>query len=516
MQKISGLVLDVYDDSEGQILNSLYPKYEDIPDFIKTAEPVTQEDLDALPDDVFALILRQGDTTLRKYACVDAGNTTLHIGYFLSNFDKLPVEAIKVAAQNLVTACGWYDIEPPEELKKLSTGALVTIGRQRVWKDQEGGIYGSDGQHWDIQKTAALEPADDEERSALNKYLNAFSGPEHGPNVPKTADVVGTMDMPTQGSKETLVRTKKTPLSYAKTAEGEIAHLVDTDKANKGDADTILEQAFGVKEKNEKAEPQVTTVLHPHVDVTDKEPSQLIEEKHAQHYALPYARRYPLDSYGQVKAASAYFDNYHKMLPPEDRHAFAVNLLRRATPMDIGVSKLAQQYGQTNYAAPEHLQVCIEQRLQLLAPHTQGFNLHEKTASEHSAAHTMRLYTDLFSNRGLLGPEVYASTLTEIDKLAGLDEYWDQDVIDPYLSTFDKVAEHDDIRDTLVVGNEYMRVSDLKAIAAAKPQILRKRFSEELVTEFQKDPVAIFESLPLDQKLVFMRIANDATETRMS
>jgi hypothetical protein len=56
----------------------------------------------------------------------------------------------------------------------------------------------------------------------------------------------------------------------------------------------------------------------------------------------------------------------------------------------------------------------------------------------------------------------------------------------------------------------------LKALAANKPATLRKRFSEELVTAFQKDPVGIFESLPLDQRLVLMRIANGATETRMA
>jgi hypothetical protein len=478
MQKLSGMILDPFDDAEGRVMRALYPRYEDVPSFVKTAMTVSQEELQALPDDVFALVLRQGDVTLRKYACVDTGNTALNVGYFLATFDKLPVEAVKVAAHSLITACGWYDIDPPEALKKLSTGLLPTVGRQRVWKDSEGTLYGSDGSSWDLQKTA---------------------------------DVIGTMDMPTQAPMDSVVR-KKPALSVAKTAEEGIAHLVDTDKKTEGDDDTVLEQTFGITAKNPAKEPQVTAVLRPHVDVTDKEPPKLVSEKTARYYALPYAQRYPLDTHAQVKAASAYFDAYVRLMAPEDRHTFAVNLVKRAEPLSIGLSKTAMQYGQTAYAPAEHIEACIEGRVQLLQPHVDGFTEAEKTASQHAIG----LYQELFHSRALLTPPVFARTLSEIDKLAGLDEFWDQDVVDPFLSTFYKTAEQDDSSDALIVGNEYMRLTDLKALAANKPATLRKRFSEELVTAFQKDPVGIFESLPLDQRLVLMRIANGATETRMA
>lgn len=475
MEKISGLVLDMYDDVNGALLKSMYPTHEQLPEIVKSAAAIDKGDLDRLPDDVFALVLTQGDTRLRKYACIDAGHTALNIGYLMATHHKLPVEAVKVAASNLITACGWYDIEPPDELKKLSSGDIPVIGRQRVWKDSEGVTYGTDGQHWDLQKTA---------------------------------EASGTADMPAQLSKGTLA-SKSKPLSVPKTA-AEMTHLVDSPA--KGDEDTILEQAFGIKGEAPASFPQVKTVLTPHVDVTDKEPPRLIEEKKAHFFALPSQGMYPLDGFDQVKAASAYFDQYRRQMEPGVRHEYAVNLVKRASALGVEVSKEASWYGQESFAPYGHTELCIQGRLNLVSPHMDGFNEEGKTASAHVAG----LYSDLLGNWGRVDPEVFARTLHEIDKLAGVDEFYDTDVTDPYYTTFGKTAEKDETKDSLVIGNEYMRLEDLKTFAQYKSQMMKKRFGEDFVSEFQKDPVAIFESMPMDQKVVIMHMVNGASETSMS
>lgn len=125
MEKLSGLILDVYDDFKGDVLRSIFPTNDAVPAIIKEAQYLPPEQMLAQPDDLFALILRDGDVVLRKYACVDAGNTALSVEYFMQNGHKLPAEAQKTAAENLVTACGWYSLEPPEELKKVAFGALL-------------------------------------------------------------------------------------------------------------------------------------------------------------------------------------------------------------------------------------------------------------------------------------------------------------------------------------------------------------------------------------------------------
>jgi hypothetical protein len=122
MNKLSGLVLDIYDDPDGEVLREVFPSHEDIPDLIKEARQITPEEREQLPDDVFSLVLIDEEASLRKYACVDPGNTALSVEYFLKTAHRLPAEAQKTAAQNLMVACGWYGIEPPAELEKVAIG----------------------------------------------------------------------------------------------------------------------------------------------------------------------------------------------------------------------------------------------------------------------------------------------------------------------------------------------------------------------------------------------------------
>lgn len=124
MEKLSGLVLDAADDYNGEVLRSIFPTRESVPDLIKQADGsyLRMEKRASLPDDLFALVLHEGDVALRKYACVDVGHTALSVEYFLKTAHKLPEEAQKVAAQNLSVACGWYGIEPPEALQKIALG----------------------------------------------------------------------------------------------------------------------------------------------------------------------------------------------------------------------------------------------------------------------------------------------------------------------------------------------------------------------------------------------------------
>lgn len=148
MDKLSGLVLDVYDDPDGAVLREVFPSFDDVPELIKEARQITSEEREQLPDDAFSLVLIDGDTRLRKYACTDAGNTAISVEYFMKTAHRLPAEAQQVAAQNLVTACGWYDIEPPEELQKVAIGlggALGVLAAPSVAK----------GTHEQIQKNKA-------------------------------------------------------------------------------------------------------------------------------------------------------------------------------------------------------------------------------------------------------------------------------------------------------------------------------------------------------------------------
>ena len=113
--------VDFYDDPNGEVLRGRVPNPQDLPEFIKTAEVLDHAARDQLPDDVFALILHDRGKTMRKFACVDPGNTALSVIYFLENADLLPEPAKKVAAVNLYQACLAHQIDPPALLEREVT-----------------------------------------------------------------------------------------------------------------------------------------------------------------------------------------------------------------------------------------------------------------------------------------------------------------------------------------------------------------------------------------------------------
>jgi len=122
MRKLSGLIFDQYDDVDGEVLRSIFPSEDGIPDFVKQAHRMTADEQSSLPANVFALELVDGSTVMRKFACIDGGNTALSVEYFFKTAHKLPEFAQRTVAENLVTACGWYDIDPPDELQKVALG----------------------------------------------------------------------------------------------------------------------------------------------------------------------------------------------------------------------------------------------------------------------------------------------------------------------------------------------------------------------------------------------------------
>lgn len=460
MEKISGLVLDASDDINGEVMHGMYPTLDEVPHLLKTASLVSPEQRESLPDEVFALVLVQDGSSLRKYACVDGGNTALNVAYFLNTYEKLPMEAVKVAASNLEIACGWYDLEPPDELKKLSTGSIPVIGKQQFWRDQDGQSFTNDNQSWGLNKTA---------------------------------EVSGTIDMDGGvGARKESVSPSRSKLSVTKTAEERFAESLEV-----GEGMPTAD--------NPPAAPQAGKVLTPHVDVTSKEPPKLVEKKAAAYYAMPTLSRYPIDGIDQIKTASAYFTEYYKQMEPQDRREFGYNLVKRASAVGVPVEKVAYAYAGEGYAEEHLLHAAVETRINLL-DQSSGFEEDTKTASLHVAG----LYHDLLDKRHGLTPDVYAATLSEIDKLAGFDELYDKDLDDPYASTFYKAAEDANPKDAVVLGNEYMNVTDLELFGQRGGKDLEMRFGADFVSEFQKDPKGIFDSLPVDQKKVIMRLVNNS------
>lgn len=439
----AGIVLDLYDSP--QDLRAIFPSVDVIPDSVKVAHRLSSDELAALPDDSFALVLLNDGDRLRKFACVDEGNTVLNLGYFFLHGHKLPEEAQKTAAANLKVACGWYGLEVPEELEKIALG-LGTVMNATM-----GGLMakGSVGQMRD--NLAAT-------RQAGNVIMTPREQHAVG-SMLKGAEVSGTSLAPNQDPGD---------LSVAGA------------RGKPGSSNTSIAKTAG---------------MVPYVDVTKKDPTVKLAAAPYEHSA--YQGMYPLDSYTQVERASQYFDENLRRMPPDMRHEFAGNLVKRASALGIAVSDVAASYGSSTFAPVEQIKVAMDTR----RPH-----LTEKQAA---------VLDQLFEHRASLGPEAFCNALEEFDKLAKLDWRYDHSVMDPYASTYGLQKSAADEGDSWIDGNDYVTKKQIENYAVTGFHTLKHDYGDDLAKEYKKDPWGIFNSLPVDQKRRIARAAGDNSATGM-
>ena len=581
----SGLVLDVYDDALGEQLKLFFNSPSDVPGFVKQAHAISPSDHGRLPDDAFALVMVNEGEKLRKYACIDEGNTALSVLYFLKNAHKLPDEARVRTAENLKVASGWYGLDVPAELEKEAGLAskleatkkerrdirVANMGRNTgavygsLVGDLAGGVIGAGvghaihpmhagagaligtaagalggmalgghlGKKWDDPEGAAKARA--AYREALHKSAGIVTNMaiNHVKNDPiGTALTVATAPALIRGTKQgissnlasvrqgeyeggigggmerlaeafkfaELSGTATMPISKDPVTEDDAGpeHTIKKTstagrlvQGHRGETSVLPEVAPGVAGKNPEKLPQH---MNPVVDVTGKEPRKESTEKKASRYAMPSYGKYPLDSYEQVKKAAAYFGDYCDHMEPVDRHEFCVNLVKRASELSIPLEDRARKYGSETYAPHTEIKTAFAMRRSLLQDPAE-----------------MALLDKVAQVLPTLHPSDFVAVLEEFDKTAGLHHHYDSHVYDPYYSTFGftKTAEEDSATWSDVVGNYHVTGRELENCALSQFARLQKQFGEDFATEFKKDPIGIYKSMPVEQKILIIRIATE-------
>ena len=481
----SGLVLDVYDDFGGAVMRELYPDFGDIPEQVKEAHVVTAEDRVRLPDDDFALVFINNGEKLRKYACIDKGNTFLSVQYFLKNAHKLPAEAQRITAENLKVACAWYDIAVPEPLEKIA-GMLGTAMTALTAVPIARGT--SQAIHENLAANHALGGG-----LVSGQQRDALLGR-------KTAEVTGTVLAPNQGPGDPSAGIKGSKTVVQKTAT--IGRLVPKGHGPDVQPDLVHPPTHAQPPKHPQARQ-----MHPTVDVSGQEPPRRLVEKKAEFFALPEQKKYPLDSYAQVKAASAYFDEYAGHMAPVTRHQYAVNLVKRAGAMAISVSDRARKYGAEDFAPEFEIKAAFDAR-RIEVQHDEDAL---KLLGEVEKVARFRMWKEASAETptACTADEVVV-LLAEFDKVAGLDHHYDRGIPDPYYSIygFEKNAKDDDPEYSETIGNDTVTEADLRRLSRIGAFGVKSTFGMEFQEEFLKDPVGMFKSVPLAQKKMLMRLAN--------
>ncbi len=479
--KTAGLMLDFYDDKSGATLRAKCPTPESLPESVKEAHILSPEERDVLRDDAFALILHNEGKQLRKFACVDEGNTVLSTIYFMENFDKLPPEAVKTAAVNLIAFNEEFGLAAPELLKLAAVTGMSrkrdsmqqpTVGDESDWAQRtnlrsiQGGADGSRV----IQATGNMKTASEKVAYTL--------GDTH---------IVGTLAGGSLGALKGAVRPGKDEQGKTKSrvkgaikgwGKGAIVGNLAAAGANTAAIGSVrgAASAYGNAIKGAFTK-KVANV----VDVSGLEPEVYEQNKTASLTAL--GDRFSLDSYTDVQDAIHYFNEGWTAMSPEDRHEFSVKTAARAEDLGIEVPELMQRYGSTEYS-PD-IEAHIANRRAIMPEHSEVWDaLQEKRAS--------------------IEPEVFANLLRTADEAVGLNYEWGGAVMDPYYATFGGRSEQEKVAWAWEgTEGEKLTEDDLRAIDLEE---VRANFTPDFAEAFSHDPTTIFDSMPADTKQVLARM----------
>jgi hypothetical protein len=503
----TGSIIDFYDDPHGHVLKERLPDPEQVPDFVKTAEHLPDDVRHTLPDDVFALVMVDRGEKLRKYACVDKGNTALSVLYFMETHDKLPEEAQKVAAANLLTACGWHDLEAPLALTKIAGVASnlksgYQAGRRIAKGEAVRGLFASPltggtdlaskaGRFAGVHRnkllaaaagTAALgggvaaakklkgrKSEEIEKDAGLGKLLNVGSAglgmqssisegaKRHKATMagmPKVGDLTGSSVMPHQSTSEV------------------------TDVTNRG-----------VK---------TAAVMQPHVDVTGQQAPPQMEKVASQRFALVKegSGHFPLDTYGEVVEAQRWFHDHGESLHPEDRREFCIKVASRGDEIGAKVTDHIRKYAGQGFAPDGEIKVAVSTRMQYFADDSGERDMLQGLMDKYASVE----------------PEVFCESLRQFDELTGLEHQWDEGIYDPWYSTFGFVKEAEW---SFEHAGDKIDEERLKGLVNSEATFTRltESFGDDMAKSLRKSPKEIFSSLPLDTKRIIMRMANDPQPT---
>jgi len=416
-------VLDVYDDagrllSEPDVLGSL-------PGSIKTASLPTMEELDAMPDDLFALVIdRTGQPPLRKFACVDGPSTFVSALYLGHTYRTLTPDGVKLAARNLSEAARMYGVELPALVGELEkTGGLEVLREPEEVKVAE--------QH----------------RSCVEDTIEALREARKERRMQKKeGDLTGTEAMPVGVTKPSRAAAKKLA------SQGNRIRLGGLTVEELEPAPRTLERFCQVKEGSGSV--------------------------------------YPLDNLADIMELERTFRSNVTKIAVEDRPTLAEALAERERSIGLTPGDTVLKYAGDSYQ-PE---------TQLL----RAFDARKTAAWRRRLDH--EVYDRLLADRPDDARE-FAAKLAAADIALGMDDEWDRGLVDPWAAVLSSTKQAD-----IIYNRNGVFVSDnqVKRLAEREPRkVLGAVLDPDIVEEFIRDPVTVFNSLPDPVKQAVGRLAND-------
>jgi len=210
--------------------------------------------------------------------------------------------------------------------------------------------------------------------------------------------------------------------------------------------------------------------------------------------------RYPIANESQVKQAAAYLVNHFHGFESEDRHIFAKNVLTKAAELDVNLTP-TEQRTLTKVAGVEYGDRLSHQ-----------LNLRKDFAS--NKADALETLEKIAGARSTLNPNDFAALLNSWDKTYGTlakTASSGRPILDSYQSTFDNILTKESgyVWEDEQSGNR-LSSKDIEKVATDKFEKVKGYFGETLANSLKKHGHSIFDSLPLDAKVVIARISKGA------
>lgn len=486
--ELTGLVLDLYDDSGRVLCETIKKAGVGLPEKLAACKISSLNELDRLPDRLFGLVATCHGKRFRKYAMHDPMHAATSIAYFLERGGCLPDEVQQKVASNLLASCKWYGLQEPEALVKIAfLGKAVGAGMgilEAASKAKEVSAKNTRIMNEFRKAQAAgtkvagreVELSPEEERAVqhgegpaagyITELFSAFSDPNKTHR--KLQDQAKKIDQP------------------------------DTVFTKKADLNGTEIMPYGTKKPKSKTElaPKVASW----VEVGDLSSAKLKQAKAASpqysFFALPN-NRYPIDTEGLVKQAEYYFNENFSEFAPEERRAFAQNLVLHADDLGVKVAGRVLDYCGNDYGP------FIDSELTARCRSFEGTG-HEV------------VYSLLLEKRSSIPPMVMTSYLIEADRDTGAAETYGRPGTgfrDPFAAVYGgpKLAEAKEPKEeySWSKGGDYTSALSLNDLAKSETD-LDETFGEGFSARFREDPVGVFKSVPDPKKVVLSRLSRQA------
>lgn len=227
------------------------------------------------------------------------------------------------------------------------------------------------------------------------------------------------------------------------------------------------------------------------VDITGRRPMpKLANVRPADPDDYLLGDKFPIDTWDRVKQAEQYIQDNRHLLEPSIRRHCCVKLASKAETIGYPLDETIKEAGAQTFAPAGHIKAMLAIRKLAAADREQGEYLDE-----------------LFEKRAQIGEGYFSECLRRFDIDNDLDTRWTHDLPDPWESTFGLQKTADIIWEQ---GGDSVTGQALLNLARNRPNLLEGTFAGKFEAEFVKDPIGLFKSLPLPEKKLLARMAEDA------